>query len=109
MTCVLSAAEKLKSQLFTACNKFHYVSELQQTAFAQMSCLKKVCKYIYSTEWKHVEQSLYELETKENVKAKTGSNPTVVETVNTLVVESLSSAVHLLLLADPFFLDFFFF
>jgi len=47
-----------------------------------------------------VEQSLCELEVEE---AKTDSNPTVVETVNTLVVESLSLAVYLSLLADLFF------
>jgi len=37
-----------------------------------------------------------------------GSIPTEVETADTLVVESLSSAVHLLPLADLFFFNSFF-
>ena len=50
-----------------------------------------------------MEQSLYKLEAEETEVAKTGSNPTVVETANTLVVESLSLAVHPSPLADLFF------
>jgi len=53
-----------------------------------------------------VEQSLCKLETKETEVAKMGSNPTVVETANTLVVESLSPTAYLLPLADPFFFNF---
>jgi len=40
--------------------------------------------------------------------AKMGSIPTVVETVDTPVIESLSLTAHLLLLANPFFILFFF-
>jgi len=50
-----------------------------------------------------VEQGLCELEAEEAEVAKMGSNPTVVETANTLVVESLSPTAYPLLLADPFF------
>jgi len=56
-----------------------------------------------------VEQSLCELETEEAEVAKMGSIPAVVETAYILIVESLSSAVYLLPLADPFFFDFSFF
>ena len=57
---------------------------------------------VCSKELHLAEQSLYELETEENVGAKTGSNSAEVETADTLVVESLSLAVHLLFLADLF-------
>ena len=70
-----------------------------------MSYFKKVCECVHSKGWKHVKQSLYELETEEAEVAKTGSNPAVVETVYILVVESLSLTVHLLLLADLFFFN----
>jgi len=56
---------------------------------------EKIC----SKEYYLVKQNLYKLETKE---AKMSSNPTVVETANTLVVESLSLMAHLLPLANPF-------
>ena len=52
-----------------------------------------------------MEQSLCELEAEEAEVAKMGSNPTVVETANTLVVESLSPTAYPLLLADPFSFD----
>ena len=52
-----------------------------------------------------MEQSLCELEAEEAKVAKTGSIPTVVETADTLVVESLSLTFHLLPLADLFFFD----
>jgi len=74
-------------------------------ASAQLTCLKKVCKKIHSKKYCLIEQSLCELEAEEVKVAKTGSNPTVVETANTLVVESLSLAVHLLPLADLFFFN----
>jgi len=54
---------------------------------------------VHSKELYLAEQSLYELEAEE---AKMGSNPAEVETVDTPVVESLSPAVHLLLLANLF-------
>jgi len=72
---------------------------------AWLTCLEKVHKKIYSKEYCLVEQSLYELETKEVAVAKTGSNPAKIKTADTLVVESLSLTVHPLLLADPFFFD----
>ena len=49
---------------------------------------KKVCKKIHSKEYCFVEQGLCELEAEETEVAKTGSIPTVVETVNILEVES---------------------
>jgi len=61
-----------------------------------MVCSKELCL---------AEQNLCELEAEENMGAKTGSNPTVVETVHTLVVEFLSPAVYLSPLADPFFFN----
>ena len=76
------------------------MSEFQQTAFACLAQLKKVCKRVCFKKWKQVEQSLCELEAEE---AKMGSNPAEVETADTPVVESLFPAVHLLLLADLFF------
>ena len=54
-----------------------------------------------------MEQSLCELKAEETEVAKMGFNPTVVETADTLVVESL--LVHLLSLADLFLFDSFFF
>ena len=56
-----------------------------------------------------MEQSLCKLETEEAEVAKTGFNPTVVETADTLVVESLSLTACLLPLANLFFSDFSFF
>jgi len=53
-----------------------------------------------------VEQSLYELKAKE---AKINSNPTIVETADILVMESLSLVIYLLPLADLFFFGFSFF
>ena len=55
-----------------------------------------------------MEQSLYKLEAKEAKMAKTGSIPTVMETANTLVVESLSLAVYLLFLTNLFLFNSFF-
>ena len=72
-------------------------------ASTQLTRLKKVCEKIHSKEYCLVEQGLCELETEEVKVAKTGSNPTVVETAYTPVVESLSSVIHSLLLADLFF------
>jgi len=69
-------------------------------------CLKKVHEKIYFKEYCLVEQSLCTLEIE---KAKTGSNPTIVETADILIVESLSLAVHLLPLANPSFFGFSFF
>ena len=82
--------------------EFCCVSEFQQTAFAYLTCLEKVCKRVCSKGWKQVEQSLCKLEVKE---AKIGSNPVKVETADTPVVESLSLAVCLSLLADLFLFD----
>jgi len=56
-----------------------------------------------------VKQSLCELETKETAVAKMGSNPTVVETADILVVEFLFLVVYLLSLANLFFFNSFFF
>jgi len=75
------------------------------SAYTQLTRLKKVHERICSKEYYFIEQSLCELETEEAEVAKMGSNPTVVETANTLVVESLSLTVHLLLLADLFFFN----
>ena len=74
-------------------------------ASAQLTHLKIFCKKIYFKEYHFVEQSLYELKAEE---AKTGSNPTVEETINTLGVEFLSLVVCLLLLINPFAFNFFF-
>jgi len=60
---------------------------------------------VCSKELHLAEQSLYELETEENVGAKTGSNLTVMETAYTLAVKSLSLTAHPSPLADPFFLN----
>jgi len=49
-----------------------------------------------------VEQSLYKLETEE---VKISSNPIIVETADTWVVESLSLMAYLLSLTDPFFFN----
>ena len=75
-------------------------------AYTQLTRLEMVYKKIHSKEYYFVEQSLHELEAEE---AKMGSNPTVVETVDILVVESLSLMAYLLSLADLFFFSFFFF
>ena len=50
-----------------------------------------------------MEQGFCELEAEEAEVAKTGSIPTVVETVYILAVKSLSLIVYLLPLADLFF------
>ena len=68
-------------------------------AFVWLTCLKKIYEKIYSKEYCLVEQGFYKLEAEE---AKMGSNPAEVETADTLVMKSLSLAVHLLLLADLF-------
>jgi len=52
-----------------------------------------------------MEQSFCELEAEEAEVAKMGFNSTVVETANTLVVESLSLMAYLLPLADLFFFN----
>jgi len=52
-----------------------------------------------------MEQSLCELEAEEIEVAKMGSIPTVVETADILVVESLSPTAYLLPLADLFFFN----
>ena len=56
--------------------------------------LEKVCKKIYSKEYCLVEQSLCELETKEAEVAKMGSIPIIMETANTLGVESSVSKAY---------------
>ena len=70
---------------------------------AYLICFKQFYKKIYFKEYCLVEQSLYKLKTEE---AKTGSNPTVVETTNILKVVSPVSEVHWLLLTDLFAFDF---
>ena len=55
-----------------------------------------------------MEQSLCKLKAEEVVVAKMGSNPIVVETANTQVVESLFLVVHLLPLTNLFFFSSFF-
>ena len=69
---------------------------------AQLIYFKKVYKKICFKEYCLVEQDLCELETEE---AKMSSNPTVVETADTQVVEFLSPTTHLLPLADLFFFN----
>jgi len=71
-------------------------------ASAYLLCLEKVYKKIYSKEYCFVEQGLYKLETKEVEVAKMGSNPSVVETVDTLGAESPVFKAHQLSLTDPF-------
>ena len=63
-------------------------------ALTCLLCLEKVCKKIYSKEYCLVEQSLCELETEETEVAKMGFNLTVVETADTLGVESLVSKAY---------------
>ena len=77
--------------------------------YAQLTCLKTVYKRIHSKEYCLVKQSFCELETKEAEVAKMDSIPTVVETANTLKVESSISKAHQLPLADPFAFNLFFF
>ena len=74
-------------------------------ASACLFYLEKVCKKICSKEYHLVKQSLHKLEAEEAIMAKMSSIPTVVETADILVVESLSPAVHLLPLVDPFFFN----
>ena len=57
---------------------------------------------VQSKELRLAEQGLRELKAKE---AKMGSNPTVVETADTLAVESLSLIACLLPLANLFFFN----
>ena len=71
-----------------------------------LTCLERLYKKICFKEYHFVKQNLCELKAEE---AKTGSNLTVVETVNTLVVKSLSLVVYLLPLVDLFFFNFSFF
>ena len=75
-------------------------------AFTHLTCFKKLCEKIYFKKYCFMEQGFYELETEE---AKMGSNSTMVETADTLVIESLFLAVHPSPLANLFFLDFSFF
>ena len=63
-------------------------------AFAYLLCLEKVCEKICSKEYCFVKQSLCKLETEETEVAKMGSNLTVVETANTLKVESSISETY---------------
>jgi len=60
----------------------------------------------YSKKYCFIKQSLCKLETEE---AKMGSNPTVVETADILIMEFLSLMACLLPLTNPFFFSFFFF
>ena len=60
---------------------------------------------MHSKEYHFVKQSLCELKAEEAEVAKMGSNPTVVETVDILVVESLSLMAYLSPLADLFFFN----
>jgi len=78
-------------------------------ASAHLLQLEKVCEKIYFKEYCFVEQSLYELKAEEAEVAKTGSNPTVVETADTLGVESAVFKAHWLPLTDLFIFDFSFF
>ena len=71
-------------------------------AFAYLTCFKRIYEKICSKKYCFVKQGLCKLKAEEAKVAKMGSNPTVVETAYTLVVESLSPAVHLLPLADLF-------
>ena len=71
-------------------------------ASAHLLHLKKVYKKIYSKEYHFMEQGLYKLEAEETEVAKTGSNPTVVETVDILRVESPVFKAHQLPLINPF-------
>jgi len=74
-------------------------------ASAQLTCLEKVCEKICFKEYCFVEQGLCELEAEEVKVAKIGSNPSVMETVDILVVESLPLMACLLPLADLFFFN----
>jgi len=70
--------------------------------FAYLLCLEKVCKKIYSKKYCLVEQGLHKLKAEEAEMAKTGSNLTVIETVNTLGVESLVFKAYWLPLTNLF-------
>jgi len=69
---------------------------------AHLLHLEKIHKKIHSKEYYFVEQGLYKLKTEETKVAKTGSNPTVVETANILKVESSVSKAHQLPLTNLF-------
>ena len=74
-----------------------------------MLCLEKVYKKIHFKEYHFIEQSLCKLEAKEVEVAKTGSNLTIVEIINTLGVESSISKAYWLLLTNLFTFDLSFF
>ena len=78
------------------------MSETYAVVVAKVQHLFWVWGMVCSKELHLAKQGLYELETEE---AKTGSIPTVVETADTQVVESLSLTAHLLPLTDLFFLS----
>ena len=75
---------------------------MQMATSAYLTYFKKLHKKIYFKKYHFVKQSLHELKAEE---AKTGSNPTVVETADILVVEFLFPAVYPLPLADLFFFN----
>src|SRR5271170_3149156 len=71
-------------------------------AVIKVQRLTRVRQLVRSKELRLAKQGLRELEAKE---AKTGSNPTVVETTYTPVVESSVAPAHLSPLPDPFAFD----
>ena len=75
---------------------------------AYLLCLKKICEKICSKEYCFVEQGLCKLETKETKVAKTGFNPIIVETVNTLKMESPVFKTYQLPLTNLFTFNLFF-
>ena len=74
--------------------------------FTHLLYLEKVCEKICFKEYHLVEQNLHELEAEKAEVAKTGSNLSVVETINILEMVSPVSEVHQLPLTDLFVFNF---
>ena len=106
LNCLWGEQEHAFAEFQHFCVEESYIFDAQLSAYAQLTHLEKVRERIHSKKYCLVEQGLCELEAEE---AKMGSNPAEVETADTPVVESLSSAVYLSLLADLFLFDSFFF
>ena len=79
------------------------------TVLAHLLYLEKVYKKIYSKEYCLVEQSFCKLKTEETKVAKMGSNLIIVETADTLKVESPVFKAYQLPLTNLFVFDLSFF
>ena len=95
-----SAAKKLKVQLYAAYKEFHHIFKFQQTAFTQLSHLKKVYEQVHFKGWKLAKHSFLELKAEE---AKTSFNSLMEKTTNKGVVDCLILMTHLSLLVNLFF------